>query len=223
VCASTPATARPSIIRMLARRTVHVEGLRRCLRCCRRPPVDVRGRQLGRQRRCQIVQRDLQTRDPARQAGVHRRTRSSPDLVPLAPPLQHRPTTLPPRTSIPRSPTKTPQPQPICSLRPHNPVSKIRGQAPGIRHKCQWLATANVSGLSTDRERGQGAYALRRIPPATARSHPPRVVDVSSRLMASDRDHWRRPRRKAGSALRDAALRRLADLAAAFQPRMGDG
>ncbi len=110
------------------RRAVRVEGLRRRLRCHRSPAVDVRGRQLRRQRPGRIVQRHLQTRNPARPTRVHRRTRSTPDLVPMAAPLQHRPPALPARTPIPEQlREQPPNNASYAGASRITPVSKIRG------------------------------------------------------------------------------------------------
>jgi HTH-like domain/Integrase core domain len=82
-------------------RAVHVSGLRRRLPHGRRASVDERDRQLGRQRRGRVVQRQPQTRNAARPACLHQRTRSPANDVSMATPLQHRPAPLPARTPAP--------------------------------------------------------------------------------------------------------------------------
>ncbi len=81
-----------------------------------------------------VVQRHPQTRDPTRPARLHRRTRSTADHVPLAAPLQHRPTPLPARTAATDHLLEE-HPASASYAGPGriSPVSRIRGQAPGCR------------------------------------------------------------------------------------------
>ncbi len=82
------------------RSPVHEQEFRRSLQVSRGATEHERGRVQRGQRTRRVLQRDLQTRDPARTKELADRAQSPPRRLPMAPPLQHPTPTLPPRTTI---------------------------------------------------------------------------------------------------------------------------
>ncbi len=82
------------------RSPVHEQGIRPSLQVSRGSAKHERGRLQRGQRTRRVLQRHLQTRDPARTKELAQRARGPTRRLPTAPPLQHPTPTLPPRTTI---------------------------------------------------------------------------------------------------------------------------
>jgi hypothetical protein len=109
------------------------------------PAVDERDRQLGRQRRSRVVQRHLQTRDPARPTPSPTNTKDGwprSDGCTVTTPSAATPGS----HSNPRSPTNAPDQHRLRWPRPHKPRVQDQGSSPQL--DCQQRTGLSLDGLA---------------------------------------------------------------------------